>query len=65
VLAEIVGANGRVVGVDFGEPSLSMARSVVATLGLDNVEVLFGDLNAPAIEGLAGGRFDLAFRRSL
>ena len=63
MLAEIVGPNGRVVGVDFSEPSLSMARSIIAALGLDNVEVVAGDVNAPAIEGLAGGRFDLAFTR--
>lgn len=63
VLAEVVGANGRVVGVDFSEPSLSKARSVVAALGLDNVEVLSGDVNAPAIDGLTGRRFDLAFTR--
>ena len=63
VLAEIVGPNGRVVGVDFSEASLSMARSVIAALGLDNVEMLPGDVNAPAIEGLAAGRFDLAFTR--
>jgi SAM-dependent methyltransferase len=63
VLAEVVGPNGRVVGVDFSDPSLSMARSVIAALGLDNVDVLPGDVNAPVIEGLTGGRFDLAFTR--
>jgi SAM-dependent methyltransferase len=63
VLAEIVGPNGRAVGVDFSEPTVSMARSVIAALGLDNVDVLPGDVNAPAIEGLPGGRFDLAFTR--
>lgn len=62
MLAEIVGPNGHVVGVDFSEPSLRMARSVIA-LGLDNAEVLAGDVNARAVEGLAGGRFDLAFTR--
>jgi ubiquinone/menaquinone biosynthesis C-methylase UbiE len=63
VLAEIVGPNGHVVGVDFSEPSLSTARSVIAALGLENAEVLPGDVNARAVEGLAGGRFDLAFTR--
>ncbi len=63
MLAEAVGPNGHVVGVDFSEPSLSKARSVIAALGLDNVEVHPGDVNAPAIEGLAKGRFDLAFTR--
>jgi Protein-L-isoaspartate(D-aspartate) O-methyltransferase (PCMT) len=31
VLAEMVGASGRVVGVDFSEPAVQRARSVVAT----------------------------------
>jgi hypothetical protein len=65
VLAEIVAANGHVVRVDFSEPSPSTSRSVSAALGLDNVPVLPGDVNARAFEGLAGRRFDLAFTRSL
>lgn len=53
----------RAVGVDFSQPSLSKARSVIAALGLDNVEVLSGDINTQAIEALAGRWFDLAFTR--
>jgi tRNA/tmRNA/rRNA uracil-C5-methylase (TrmA/RlmC/RlmD family) len=30
---------GRVVGVDFSEPAIQRARSVAATLGLENVEL--------------------------
>lgn len=63
VLAELVGANGRVIGVDCSEPSVHKARSVIAGLGLDNVEVLSGDVNAHCIETLTGARFNLAFTR--
>jgi ubiquinone/menaquinone biosynthesis C-methylase UbiE len=45
VLAEMVGASGRVVGVDFNEPAVQRARSVMATLALDHVEVVAGDVN--------------------
>ena len=33
VMAEMVGPAGRVVGVDFSEPTIQRARSVVAALG--------------------------------
>src|ERR1700750_1385212 len=39
ILAEMVGPAGRVVGVDFGEPTIEYARSVMAALGLENVEL--------------------------
>jgi SAM-dependent methyltransferase len=62
VMAEMVGPAGRVVGVDFSEPAIQRARSVVAALQLGNVEVFAGDihdLDAAAV----GGPFDLAYTR--
>jgi ubiquinone/menaquinone biosynthesis C-methylase UbiE len=62
VMAEMVGPAGRVVGVDFSEPAIQRARSVVAALGLGNVELFAGDiheLDAAAV----GGPFDLAYTR--
>ena len=38
VMAEMAGPAGRVVGVDFSEPAIERARSVVAALQLGNVE---------------------------
>ncbi len=62
VLAEMVGPAGRVVGVDFSEPTIQRARSVVAALGLQNVELAVGDIhNLDA--ATVGGPFDLAFTR--
>ena len=62
ILAEMVGPAGRVVGVDFSEPAIQRARSVVAALQLGNVELFAGDiheLDAAAV----GGPFDLAYTR--
>ena len=62
VMAEMVGPAGRVVGVDFSEPAIKRARSVVAALELSNVELFAGDiheLDAAAV----GGPFDLAYTR--
>ena len=62
VMAEMVGPAGRVVGVDFSEPAIQRARSVVAALELGNVELFAGDiheLDAAAV----GGPFDLAYTR--
>ena len=62
VMAEMVGPAGRVVGVDFSEAAIQRARSVVAALGLSNVQVFAGDiheLDAAAV----GGPFDLAYTR--
>lgn len=62
VMAEMVGPAGRVVGVDFSEPTVQRARSVVAALELGNVELFAGDVNelGPAA---VGGPFDLAYTR--
>jgi SAM-dependent methyltransferase len=62
VLAEMVGPSGRVVGVDFNESAVQRARSVIATLALDNVEVVAGDANDLDLAAL-GGPFDLAYTR--
>jgi SAM-dependent methyltransferase len=62
VLAEMVGASGRVVGVDFSESAVQRARSVMATLALDNVEVVAGDVNDLDLAAL-GDPFDLAYTR--
>ncbi len=62
VLAEMVGPAGRVVGVDFSEATIQRARSVVAALGLQNVELAVGDIHNLDAATL-GGPFDLAFTR--
>ncbi len=62
VLAELVGPSGKVVGIDFSEPAVQRARSVVATLGLDNVQVFAGDVHDVNVATL-GGPFDLAYTR--
>src|SRR4029077_19970558 len=63
LLGEMVGPTGRVVGVDFSEPSIQRARSVVAALGLENVELFAGDIHELDVATL-GGPFDLAFTRA-
>jgi ubiquinone/menaquinone biosynthesis C-methylase UbiE len=63
ILAEMVGPAGRVVGVDFSEPTIQYARSVMAALGLENVELVAGDIHQLDAATL-GGPFDLAFTRA-
>jgi SAM-dependent methyltransferase len=58
----MVGPSGRVVGVDFNEPAIQRARSVVAALELSNVELFAGDLHELGAAAL-GGPFDLACSR--
>jgi len=62
VMAEMVGPAGRVVGVDFSEPAVQRARSVVAALELGNVELFAGDIHELGTE-VVGGPFDLAYTR--
>jgi ubiquinone/menaquinone biosynthesis C-methylase UbiE len=62
VMAEMVGPGGRVVGVDFNEPAIQRARSVVAALELSNVKLFAGDLHELGAAAL-GGPFDLAYTR--
>jgi SAM-dependent methyltransferase len=62
VMAEMVGPEGQVVGIDFSEPAVQRARSIASTLGLDNVEVRVGDVHD--VDGQAlGSAFDLAYTR--
>ena len=62
VMAEMVGPEGQVVGIDFSEPAVHRAGSIASTLGLDNVEVRVGDVHD--IDGQAlGSAFDLAYTR--
>ena len=63
VLAEMVGPDGRVVGVDVSPAAVQRARAVVAALELGNVEVIAGDLHDLGAAAL-GGPFDLAFTRN-
>jgi SAM-dependent methyltransferase len=63
ILAEMVGPAGRVVGVDFSEPAIQYARSVMVALGLENVELVAGDIHELDAATL-GGPFDLAFTRA-
>jgi SAM-dependent methyltransferase len=63
VLSELVGPDGAVVGVDFGRATVERARSVVAVLGIGNVEVVAGDVHEFDVAG-AGGPFDLGFTRA-
>jgi len=62
VMAEMVGPGGRVVGVDFSEPAVQRARSVVAALELGNVELFAGDVHE-LVTAAVGGPFDLAYTR--
>ncbi len=62
VMAEMVGPEGQVVGIDFSEPAVQRARSIAATLGLDNVEVRVGDIHDDDGEA-PGSEFDLAYTR--
>jgi SAM-dependent methyltransferase len=62
VIAEMVGPSGRVVGVDFSEPAIQRAQSVISTLALENVEVVVGDVDDLDAAAL-GGPFDLAYTR--
>src|SRR6202042_791062 len=62
VLAEMVGNTGRVVGVDVSELAIERARSAAETLGLDNVELVAGDVHDLDLAVL-GAPFDLAYTR--
>jgi ubiquinone/menaquinone biosynthesis C-methylase UbiE len=61
VMAEMVGPEGRVVGVDFSEAAIQRARSVVAALELGNVELVAGDIHE--LGAAVGGPFDVAYTR--
>lgn len=61
-MAEIVGPAGRVVGLDLNELAIQRARSVVAALQLDNVELFAGDIHEFSADAM-GSPFDLAYTR--
>jgi SAM-dependent methyltransferase len=60
LLAERVGPQGTVVGLERSAEAVRLARQFVADLHLDNVEVLEGDAHATA---LPRGSFDVATAR--
>src|SRR5262249_44061915 len=62
LLAEAVGAPGRVIGVDINDGAVAQARSIMQALGVDNVEVVVGDVHDMTPEAL-GAPFDLAYSR--
>lgn len=49
-LAERVGPSGRVVGVDYAERMVGIARDKIRTAGLSNVELRIGDMTAIATD---------------
>jgi SAM-dependent methyltransferase len=62
VMAELAGQAGRVVGVELNPSAVRRAQSVIDTLGLENVQVIAGDVNELEMTAV-GGPFDLAFTR--
>jgi SAM-dependent methyltransferase len=58
-LAELVGPEGEVVGIDAGERFIEQARRETADAGLANVEYLVGDAQVAEL----GEGFDYAFSR--
>ena len=58
-LAELVGPEGQVVGVDVSEPFLDLAREEAAAQGLDNIDYRFGDVQIADL----GGPYDYVFSR--
>lgn len=63
VLSDLVGPGGAVVGVDFSEATVERARSVVAVLGIGNVEVVAGDVHEFDVDSV-GGPFGLGYTRA-
>jgi ubiquinone/menaquinone biosynthesis C-methylase UbiE len=62
LLAERVGATGRVVGLDADPKHVEMATHLIASRQLDNVEVLLGDARHT---GLVASGFDVVHARTL
>ena len=62
LLAERVGPQGRVTGLEYNPASVIRAREHVAQLGLANVTVMQGDARAT---GLPSASFDLVHARTL
>jgi ubiquinone/menaquinone biosynthesis C-methylase UbiE len=63
-LAEIVGPQGTVVGVESSAGAIETARGIVARSGHANVGLVHGDVNALAPPAIADDRpFDAAYMR--
>ena len=62
VIAEMVGPDGRIVGVDFNRSAVEQARAVTSSLGITNVDLVEGDLNDLDPVTL-GAPFDVAYTR--
>jgi SAM-dependent methyltransferase len=56
VARSLVGETGKVIGVDFSEPMIDKARANAETLGYNNVEFRYGDIEHLPV---AAGRIDL------
>ena len=56
LLAELVGPEGKVVGVDMDGGALEKARKRVEQLELRNVEFVQGDIRTISLPGLSGVR---------
>jgi SAM-dependent methyltransferase len=61
-LAELVGAAGRVTGVDLNPEAVRRAQAAAEALGLGNVRALAADVHEVAAADI-GGPFDLAYTR--
>lgn len=59
-LAELLGASGRVLGVDISEQMLERARARVVERGFGNIELVIADA---ATHGIEPAAFDLVFSR--
>jgi SAM-dependent methyltransferase len=63
-LADLVGAEGRVVGLDGSGEAVALARSVLSQRGLSTVTLVEGELHTVAISALCPpGPFDVAYVR--
>jgi SAM-dependent methyltransferase len=62
ILSELVGAQGRVVGIDFHEASVARCRGVLEMLHINNCQVMMGDIHDVDPKEL-GAPFDLAYSR--
>jgi ubiquinone/menaquinone biosynthesis C-methylase UbiE len=66
VLAELVGSEGVVVGVDMDEPSLQRARMILDQQGLEWVRLAHANINEMAPSAVCPpGPFDVAFCRNV
>jgi SAM-dependent methyltransferase len=62
ILTELVGSQGRVVGIDFHEASVTRCRLLLDLLHVDNGEVVVADIHDVTPREL-GAPFDLAYSR--